>query len=190
MDDGEYSDGEYSDQFNASLKHSAKTLETKQFPLYTINLRELLENRNVEHYTFKCDPNDKEYLEKKMLFKLQAHLINIMTNVEPELFKKYIKGVKPEETLAMRNFDIKKGNKSFTVDKEHITLCMYDENGNMYPEDILSYVIIHEAAHLCNTSSGHDASFDDTFDLLLAVARKLKIPCRTHENMILNYCGM
>lgn len=149
-----------------------------------------MENRNVENFTFKANPDDKDYLEKKMLFKLQAHLINIMTNVDPELFKKYIKDVKPNETLAMRNFDIKKGNKSFTVDKEHITLCMYDENGNMYPEDILGYVSIHELSHALNVSQGHDSSFDDTFDMLLATARKLKIPCRTHENMILNYCGM
>jgi len=165
-------------------------LESKNFPLYTINLKELLENRNKEDFTFKANPNDKEYLEKKMLFKLQAHLINVMTNVDKESFKRYIKNIKNDETLALRNFNLKKGNKSFTVDKEHITLCMYDENGELYPEDILLYVALHEAAHLCNENNGHTPEFDDTFDLLLSVAKKLGLPCRTHDNMILDYCGM
>lgn len=62
-------------------------------------------------------------------------------------------------------------NKSFTIDKKHIHLCLYDPNGNYYPDDMLLYVAIHELAHVFCSEIGHTPKFYEIFNELLAVAQ-------------------
>ena len=49
-----------------------------------------------------------------------------------------------------------KGNKSYTVRKFKIHLCIEDENGRLYDDNMLTYVFLHELAHCLNTKElGH-----------------------------------
>ena len=61
-----------------------------------------------------------------------------------------------------------KGDKSYTINKYKIHLCLFDENGNYYPNNTLIYVLAHELAHVINTKNiGHTQEFHDIFDELL-----------------------
>jgi hypothetical protein len=77
-----------------------------------------------------------------------------------------------------------KNDKSFSINKRKIYLCVEDENGNYYSKNTLIYVGLHELAHCLNTFDvGHTPMFHKIFEELLHKARvmgyynqNLKIP--------------
>lgn len=69
-----------------------------------------------------------------------------------------------------------KGDKSYTINKERVFLCLFDENGNYYSLNTILYVTLHEAAHILNQENiGHTAEFQKKFDELLQRAIELGI---------------
>ncbi len=58
-------------------------------------------------------------------------------------------------------------NKSYTINKEKIFLCLRDRYGQYYEKNILMYVLLHEIAHTLCTDVGHTEQFKDIFDILL-----------------------
>ena len=84
---------------------------------------------------------------------------------------------------------LNKGNKSYTLNKEIIYICVKDENGEYYPMNSLVYVILHEVAHLLNTKDvGHTKEWERMFDELLEKAR-IQGVYNPDIPMISNYCG-
>ena len=65
-----------------------------------------------------------------------------------------------------------KGKKSYTINKEKMFLCLYDENGKYYDKNMLVYVTLHELAHAFNPSIGHTPLFHETFMKILKEAEK------------------
>lgn len=63
-----------------------------------------------------------------------------------------------------------KGDKSYTINKKKIYLCLKDENDNYYSKNMLIYVALHELAHVLNNEIGHTPKFYDIFDDLLEKA--------------------
>jgi hypothetical protein len=58
-----------------------------------------------------------------------------------------------------------KGNKSYTINKEKIYLCLKDEKGEYYPINMLVMVVLHEIAHLLNKDDvGHTEKFHTIFE--------------------------
>lgn len=58
--------------------------------------------------------------------------------------------------------------KSFAINKESVHICMLDENGNLYDDNTLTYVILHEIAHCELTNEiGHTDAFEQRFQKLL-----------------------
>lgn len=87
------------------------------------------------------------------------------------------------------NLKLYKGDKSFTINKEKIFLCLYDENKEYYPINMLIYVILHEIAHYLNKEDiGHTEKFHAKFEEILGKATELGIynPCIP---IIKNYCN-
>jgi hypothetical protein len=82
-----------------------------------------------------------------------------------------------------------KGDKSYTINKEKVFLCLKDENGEYYPLNMLVYVTLHEIAHVLNNEDvGHTENFHNQFDKLLDKAGALGI--FNHSIPIIqNYCG-
>lgn len=73
------------------------------------------------------------------------------------------------------NIKIYRGDKSYTINKEKIFLCLKDENNNYYNKNILIYVLAHEMAHVLSDSIGHTQEFHDIFQDLLTKMSQLKI---------------
>lgn len=76
---------------------------------------------------------------------------------------------------VMNEIDIYKGNKSYTINKEKVYLCLKDENGNYYNDNLLIFVTLHELSHVISDTIGHDKKFNNIFDELLKKATEMNI---------------
>lgn len=90
---------------------------------------------------------------------------------------------------VVKKINFYKGNKSYTINKEKVYLCLYDENNQYYPLNMLLYVTIHELAHVLNkVDVGHTESFHKKFDELLDRAIELNIYDPSIP-IVKNYCN-
>ena len=87
----------------------------------------------------------------------------------------------------MNEVNIYRGNKSYTINKENIYMCLKDENGDIYPTNMLVYVLAHEFAHVLSQSIGHTDEFNVIFSSLLEELEKDGI-YNSNENIIQDYC--
>lgn len=68
-----------------------------------------------------------------------------------------------------------RGNKSYTINKQKVFLCLKDENDEYYNLNLLVYVTLHELAHVLCDEIGHTAKFDRIFQDLLAKADEMSV---------------
>jgi hypothetical protein len=71
--------------------------------------------------------------------------------------------------------ELYEGNKSYTINKEKIYLCLKDKDGKYYNTNMLVYVFLHEVAHILCDEVGHTEKFARIFDELLEKASKLGV---------------
>lgn len=68
----------------------------------------------------------------------------------------------------MDRINLNEGDKSFTINKQNIYLCLKDKNNhNFYDENVLVYVVLHEIAHVLCNEVGHTHKFINIFNALL-----------------------
>jgi len=95
------------------------------------------------------------------------------------LFSKNIKHTGILEVInnrdIMNEIDIYKGDKSYTINKEKVYLCLKDEHGEYYNDNLLIFVTLHELSHVISDTIGHDKKFNNIFDQLLKKATELNI---------------
>ena len=63
--------------------------------------------------------------------------------------------------------------KSYTINKKEIYLCIKDENGEYYDENMLMYAALHELAHVLCDEIGHTDKYWAIFDDILEQASKI-----------------
>lgn len=63
-----------------------------------------------------------------------------------------------------------KGNKSYTINKRKVYLCLKDENDEYYSDNMLMYVFLHELSHVICEETGHTQLFHNIFQELLDYA--------------------
>jgi hypothetical protein len=63
--------------------------------------------------------------------------------------------------------------KSFTINKQYVHICLRDKNGEMYHQNQLILVMLHEIAHVLCKEVGHTPKFQSILDELLIEARKV-----------------
>lgn len=63
---------------------------------------------------------------------------------------------------------VMKGDSSYTINKYRIFICLRDKNTNqIYDDNMLTYVILHELAHSVCNDIGHTDSFKAIFAEML-----------------------
>jgi hypothetical protein len=87
----------------------------------------------------------------------------------------------------LSEISLRKGEKSFTINKTKIFLCLKDKKDEYYNNNMLMYVLLHEIAHCLCDEIGHTEKFHNIFAALLEKATKLNIfdPKKSIDK---NYC--
>tara|TARA_X000000950_G_scaffold273149_1_gene356644 strand:- start:1530 stop:1997 length:468 start_codon:yes stop_codon:yes gene_type:complete len=81
-----------------------------------------------------------------------------------------------------------KGNKSYTINKKKVYLCLKENNDKYYDFNMLVYVFIHEIAHVLCNEIGHTPKYYEIFRGLLKKASNMKL-YDPRKPIIQNYCG-
>lgn len=79
-------------------------------------------------------------------------------------------------------------DKSYTINKQKVYLCLKDDKNEYYPMNMLMYVAIHELGHVLCDEIGHTPKFQSIFSDLLLRATELGI-YDPDIPVIHNYCG-
>ena len=116
----------------------------------------------IEEYKLQDDPKLKE-LKKRIepLFKQDNYFTGYLT----ELNKRNI----------LNEINLYKGDKSYTINKQKVFLCLKDEKNQYYETNMLIYVLLHEISHVICDEVGHTEKFGKIFDELLEEAKKMNI---------------
>jgi hypothetical protein len=102
-----------------------------------------------------------------------------------------LEGLKKEMSSLHPRFqdvELYVGDKSYTINKERVYVCMKDSDGRYYDRNMLVYVLCHEYAHVLCTDIGHTDQFFSIFDKLL---QKAAVKGIYDPNIppVKNYCG-
>lgn len=81
-----------------------------------------------------------------------------------------------------------RGEKSYTINKSKVYLCLRDEAGEYYGNNMLLFVFLHELAHVICDEVGHTQKFQEIFDALLDEASHMQI-YDPNIPVIQNYCN-
>ena len=76
------------------------------------------------------------------------------------------------QSSGIKFFGGKSVKKSYTINKKYIFICLYDEHGNIYPDNQLIHVLLHEIAHSVCDEIGHTNKFNQILDIFLIEAQK------------------
>lgn len=116
----------------------------------------------IQEYYQQDDPILKELLEKiRPLFESNKNYSGLLS----ELNKRNI----------LKEITLYKGDKSYTINKQKVYLCLKDENDEYYNTNMLTYVLLHELSHVICDEIGHTDKFHDIFKEVLKEAKNLKI---------------
>lgn len=88
----------------------------------------------------------------------------------------------------LRNIKLYVGNKSYTINKKHVYICIKDEHGRYYNRNMLVYVICHEFAHVLCDEINHTEKFFLIFEDLLNKATEHGL-YNPSIPPLKNYCG-
>jgi len=95
---------------------------------------------------------------------------------------------------VIRESEDEENSTSFTINKgEEIHLCLRSKDGerDLHDLNLLTFVVIHELAHIMSLTLGHNQEFKDNFKFLLQNATEAKIyyPIDYSEQPN-KYCGL
>jgi hypothetical protein len=69
-----------------------------------------------------------------------------------------------------KDVELYEGDKSYTINKKKVYICLKDSDGRYYDRNMLTYVICHEFAHLVCDEVGHTDKFYAIFNDILKQA--------------------
>lgn len=109
---------------------------------------------------------------------------NFVRNDELDNIVESLKQVFP----VVENLNFYEGEKSYTINKKNVYICMKDENSRYYNRNFLIFVILHEISHALCDEIGHTDKFSRIFQQVLekAAAHGLYDP---NGKKIVNYCN-
>jgi hypothetical protein len=116
----------------------------------------------IEEYKLQDDPKLKEL--KKIIEPLF---------IQDKYFTGNLKELNNRNIL--NEINLYKGEKSYTINKQKVFLCLKDEKNQYYETNMLVYVLLHEISHVICDEVGHTEKFQKIFDELLEEATKMKV---------------
>lgn len=108
---------------------------------------------------------------------MRPHAINTETDILNRLksLELCISLKWPELYSRIKDVEIRfNSNETYTFDKRIIYLCLKSGSTNA-----IFHTLLHELAHICNTTWGHDEDFINMFDFWLSTA----IDCGVYKQM-------
>lgn len=84
--------------------------------------------------------------------------------------------------------ELYEGDKSYTINKKKVYICLKDKNGRYYNRNMLVYVTLHEYAHMLCDEIGHTDKFYKIFEKLLQKATNAGL-YNPNISPVVNYCG-
>jgi hypothetical protein len=157
-------------------------MKLKPSTLYTIILTLIIGGvitwifvTQIEEYTLQSDPKLKVLKEKiSPLFSSDKNYTGILSSLN-------------NRKNILNEISLYRGEKSYTINKHKIYLCLRDENGDYYNDMMLLHVLIHEICHCLCDEIGHTEKFNDMLDALLDEAHIMGVYDKNYE-LIQNYC--
>lgn len=155
----------------------------------------------------KSDFDGKEYFVQNTDGREDAaHLLG-MVNVKITILKNYLKENKakyPEfedyinqlysHTNNLVLYENKPGSKytSYTINKgEEMALCLRSKNGTLHDINLITYVVLHELAHIACPEIDHTELFKKIFKFFIEVAVQINIYTNVNYKLDpVEYCGM
>ena len=146
-----------------------------------------------KEYLVKVNENSKEVADKLAL--MNQKFLKIIEIAQDEFPND------PRVDFLKKNYDpsqLSESTKdekytSYSINKEKILFCLIarDENGALIDDNTLTYVGVHELAHLATDEIGHTDTYWDNFKWLLTIARENGL--YLYEDYSINpkpYCGI
>lgn len=124
-------------------------------------------------------------------FLIGTIIYQIKEEYRPESEDPILLSVKEKMRLIYPQIDhleFYEANKSYTTNKKKVHLCLKDEKGDYYHENMLLYVGLHELAHVKCDEIGHTDKFHKIFQQLLDKAADIGIYDPSIP-IVQNYCG-
>jgi len=146
-----------------------------------------------KEYLVKVNENSKEVADKLALMNQKfLKIIEIAQDEFPndprvEFLKKNYDPTQLSESTKDEKYT------SYSINKEKILFCLIarDENGALIDDNTLTYVGVHELAHLATDEIGHTDTYWENFKWLLTIARENGL--YLYEDYSINpkpYCGI
>lgn len=98
-----------------------------------------------------------------------------------------LKKAHPEIERIVPQLRFFEGRKSYTINKKYVFICLKDKNGEIYHNNQLVLVILHEIAHALCDEIGHTPKFQNILDELLKSAEQVGL-YRSDIPHIPDYC--
>jgi hypothetical protein len=103
------------------------------------------------------------------------------------VLKELVEMIKPLHPIV-KDIEFYEDNRSYTINKEKVYMCLKDKEGEYYHRNFLLMVLIHEISHVLTPEIGHTDLFNEIFQDLLAKATELGI-YNPSIPMIQDYCN-
>lgn len=157
-------------------------MKLKPSTLYTIILSLIIAGMiiwifvtQIEEYTLQSDPKLKVLKDKIYpLFSNDKNYSGILSSLN-------------NRKNILNEIALYRGEKSYTINKHKIYLCLRDENGDYYDDMMLLHVLIHEICHCLCDEIGHTEKFNEMLDALIHEAHIIGVYDKNYE-LIQNYC--
>jgi hypothetical protein len=160
---------------------------------------------NFDNKLYRVRSGSDKQKRANLLALIYLKLNTIVSNLEKSdnnsesvnrLIKNWNDGISIKEIGNMET------DAAYVVNKKYMSFCLPKNNGSLDDINLMSYVAIHELAHVMSFEIGHGAEFVKNFEFLLNYAKTLKYldpMTNTYQPVYIqldklntrdNYCGV
>ena len=102
------------------------------------------------------------------------HVIERFKQEDPKLheLRSRLRMIRPD---TVDKLILLEDQKSYTINKKKVYMCLRDEKGDYYHDNMLMFVALHELAHVLCDEIGHTEKFHSIFQQLLKEASDMNI---------------